>query len=62
MIGDQREPMAEKLSTLKTKKRKSIENDTQSKLSNGRLSSLKLLDYDVPVGVCPKAELEDDCK
>ena len=62
MIGDQRKPMAEELSTLKTKKRKSIEKDKQSKISNDRLSSLKLLNYNVPVGVCPKAELEDDCK
>ena len=54
--------MADELSKLITNKRKSIEKEAQSKISNGRLSSLKLLDYDVPVGVCPKAELEDDCK
>ena len=62
MTDDRRKPMADELSKLITNKRKSIEKDTQSKVSNCRLSSLKLLDYNVPVGVCPKAELDDDCK
>ena len=54
--------MADELSKLITNKRKSIEKDKQSKISNDRLSSSKFLNYNVPVGVCPKAELEDDCK
>ena len=62
MTDDRRKPIADELSKLVTNKRKSIEKDAQSKISTGRPSPLKLLNYNAPVGVCPKAELEDDCK
>ena len=54
--------MADELSSLITKNKNTLEKDKYSKISKDQFSTSKALDYDIPIGICPKAELDDDCK
>ena len=54
--------MDEELSTLMLNNQNIVDKDNYLKKSENPFLSLKLLNHNVPTGICPKAELEDDCK
>ena len=62
MADDHRKQMDDELSSLITKNKNALEKDTYSQISQDQFSSSKILDYNIPIGICPKAELDDDCK
>ena len=54
--------MDEELSTLILNNQNIVDKNNYLKKSENLFLSSKLLNYNVPTGICPKAELEDDCK
>ena len=54
--------MDEELSTLILNNQNIVDKDNYLKKSENPFLSSKFLNHNVPAGICPKAELEDDCK
>ena len=59
---DQRKLMSSKTIASTINNKNVIKKDIQLLKQQSSSLSSDFLDYNLPIGICPKAELEDDCK